>query len=168
MNAAAILFYAFASIAAASALGILLVRNVFHGVLLLVVCLLSVAGIYIIAFAEFVAITQLLVYAGGLLVLIIFGVMLTSRISGKPLISQNRLWITGIIPGVLVFGTFAKLFSDSNFAVDSNGRDTSVKDFGTLFMTDYLVQFEFTGLLLLIALVAAAVSVAMAQTKKEA
>jgi NADH-quinone oxidoreductase subunit J len=52
----------------------------FHGALLLITCLLALAGIYVIAFAEFVAVTQILVYAGGILVVIIFGIMLTTNL----------------------------------------------------------------------------------------
>ena len=67
-------FYIFAFIAVAAALGILFARRLFHAALLLLVCFLAVAGIYAISFAEWVAVTQILVYAGGVVVIIIFGI----------------------------------------------------------------------------------------------
>ena len=167
MNIVTTTFYVLEALAAISALGILLVRNVFYGVLLLIVCLLSVAGLYVIAFAEFVAMTQILIYVGGVLILIIFGVMVTSRISGKPIQSKNRMWFTGILPGAIIFGLLVKIFSETDFTRTSEqGNFGSIESIGIAFMTDYLFEFEVAGLLLLVVLVAAAVTASMA-TKKE-
>jgi NADH-quinone oxidoreductase subunit J len=95
-----ILFYMFVVLTGVSALGILFIKNVFHAALLLLVSLLSIAGIYIINFAELVAVTQILIYAGGILILLIFGIMLTSRLSGKPLIVTNNRWAEGVLVGI--------------------------------------------------------------------
>ena len=108
-------FYAFEFLAAASALFILFVKNVFYGALLLITCLLSLAGIYVISNDEFVAVTQILIYAGGILVLIIFGIMLTTRISGKPLVVKNHNWFAGTLVGLPVLIVLTALFSDTNF-----------------------------------------------------
>src|SRR6188768_2149670 len=94
-----LLFYSLEVLAFASALCILFTKNVFYAALLLIICLLSIAGIYIMANAEFLAVTQILIYAGGVLVLIIFGVMLTTRISGKPLVVKNDNWFAGSLVG---------------------------------------------------------------------
>ena len=166
MNIVIIAFYFFEVLAAVSALGILLVRNVFHGALLLVTCLLSLAGLYVIGFAEFVAITQILVYVGGVLILILFGIMVTSRIAGRPVISKNRLWITGIIPGVIILGTLIKFFSEVKLAEPNEeltGR--TLEAIGISFMTEYLLQFEVAGVLLLVVLIGATITASMAQQK---
>ena len=70
MNASYI-FYFFETVAALSAISLIFIRSVFYGALLVIVCLLAVAGIFVLAFAEFLAVTQILVYAGGILVVIL-------------------------------------------------------------------------------------------------
>jgi NADH:ubiquinone oxidoreductase subunit 6 (subunit J) len=161
MNAASIAFYVFAGVAALSALAILFTRNVFYAVLLLIVCLLSIAAIYIVAIAEFVAVTQILIYAGGILVLIIFGVMLTSKISGKALIVQNQYTLRAPLVGLSVFTLLCILFSKSNYyqapAIASDQKFNAINHIGILLMSDYAFPLEVAGILLLVALIGAAV-----------
>ena len=163
MNAVNITFYGLGILAAASATTILFLRNVFYAALLLVVCLLAIAGIYIIAHAELLAVTQILVYAGGVLVLIIFGIMLTSKISGKPLIVENKNWVAGLFVGMFFIATLTKLFTETDFyhnnSVTSTSVYNSVNKIGILLSTEYVIPFEVTGVLLLVALIAAAVVV---------
>ena len=72
-------FYGFSALAIGAALTILFTRNVMYAALCLFIALLGVAALYVLAGADFLAITQLLIYVGGVLVLLIFGVMLTHR-----------------------------------------------------------------------------------------
>ena len=147
--------------AALAAASILFTQNVFYGALLLIVCLLSLGGIYIIAMAEFVAVTQILIYAGGILVLIIFGVMLTSKISGKPLMVQNQYQVRGLLVGLAFFTALCLLFSQSTYFIGSQFIDekkyTAINQIGILLMSDYVLPFETAGILLLVALIGAAV-----------
>src|SRR5205085_2151396 len=76
---AAILFYLFALMAGGSALGVMISRNIVRTAVFLLFTLTGVAGIYFLLGAEFLAAVQLVVYAGGTLILIVFGVMLTSK-----------------------------------------------------------------------------------------
>ena len=76
MNMTSFLFYFFEAVAAISSIALVFIRNVFYGALLLISCLLALAGIYVLAFAEFIAVTQIMVYAGGILVVIILGIKL--------------------------------------------------------------------------------------------
>lgn len=161
MNSLDLLFYGLEILAALSAIAILFTKNVFYGALLLITCLLAIAGIYIIAHAEFLAATQILIYAGGVLVLIIFGVMLTSKISGKPLVVENKNWMAGSLVGLFFLVTLSKLFSETTFygndMVAKPSKYTSINQIGILFSTDYVLPFELTGILLLVVLIAAAV-----------
>jgi NADH:ubiquinone oxidoreductase subunit 6 (subunit J) len=161
MSIHSFIFYSLEFLAAVSAICILFTKNVFYGALLLIVCLLSVAGIYILTNAEFIAVTQILIYAGGVLVLIIFGVMLTSKISGKPLIVNNQNWFAGSLVGLSFLILLFKLFYETNFytshqvAKESNYH--AINQIGILTMTDYVLPFEVAGILLLVALIGAAV-----------
>ena len=77
-------FGLFALVTLASSLGVVLVRDVWHSALLLGVALVSVAAHYVMLAAEFVAVIQVLVYVGGVLILVTFGVMLTRREPDEP------------------------------------------------------------------------------------
>src|SRR5829696_10024861 len=78
-TASAVLFYLFAGLTAASALAVVVSRNVVRTAVFLLFALIGVAGLYFLLEAEFLAAVQLVVYAGGTLILIVFGVMLTSK-----------------------------------------------------------------------------------------
>lgn len=158
-----VVFYLFIALAALSSLGILFIRNVFHAALLLLVCLLAIAGLYVLAFAEFLAVTQILIYAGGILVVIIFGIMLTSKLSGIPLIVTNKKWFAGALVGVPLFYLLINFLRHENFfqhdlSYDVQGNWNPVNLIGIDFMTNYLLPFEVAGVLLLVTLIGAAVT----------
>lgn len=156
-----ILLYTFMALTGISALGILFIKNVFHAALLLLVCLLSIAGIYVLNFAELVAVTQILVYAGGILVILLFGIMLTSRLSGKTLLVNNNRWFEGMLVGVPLFILLCIFLIKETFSKKAinpePGNWNNINLIGINFMTDYLLPFEVAGILLLIALIGAAV-----------
>lgn len=161
MTTSILIFYSLEVLAGVSAVCILFTRNVFYAALLLIITLLSVAGIYVLTQAEFMAVTQILIYAGGVLVLIIFGVMLTSKISGKPLVVQNRNWIAGSFVGIICATFLIKLFAEASFYKDDSLSSAttynSVNQIGILLMSDFVMPFEVAGILLLVALICAAV-----------
>jgi NADH-quinone oxidoreductase subunit J len=154
-------FYIFAFIAVAAAGGILFARQLFQAALLLLACLLAVAGLYAVSFAEWVAVTQILVYAGGVVVIIIFGIMLTARIPGRPTAMSNNKWFAGALLGIAIMGFLITLFMREDFGQTmtplTDARFTMVNRFGMALMTDYLLPFEVAGLLLLVTLVGAAI-----------
>ncbi len=161
MSLISFIFYTLEFLAALSAISILFTKNVFYGALLLIVCLLCVAGIYILANAEFIAVTQILIYVGGVLLLIIFGIMLTSKISGKPLVVKNQYWFAGALVGLSFVILLLKSFYETSFynsnQVAKDSVYNSINQIGILMMTDYILPFEIAGILLLIALIGAAV-----------
>jgi NADH-quinone oxidoreductase subunit J len=154
------MFYFFGFMAVLSAFILALVRHLFYGALLLIVCLLALAGIYVLAFAEFVAITQILIYAGGILVIIIFGIMLTAR-SEKPLLVGHTNILAGILVSSTSFGALVFLLNSESFhsadAPSGSSALSHVNSIGVSLMTSYMLPFEVSGILLLMALVGAAV-----------
>lgn len=161
MNLVTFMFYFFEAVAALSALALALVRHVFYGALLLIVCLLALAGIYVLAFAEFVAITQILIYAGGILVVIIFGIMLTARQGEKPLLVEHTNIFAGVLMSMGFFGLLAYLLANESLPAGEVAVQATqlnhVNTIGMALLTTYMLPFEVAGLLMLIALVAAAV-----------
>lgn len=160
MELSEIITYFLMAITALSAISIIFVRNVLYASLLLIVCLLALAGIYVVLYAEFIAITQILIYAGGVIVLLLFGIMLSSRIQGKPMMSESRNIFTAFVVGIGMF--FLVTYCMQDFTAPQNKSsemllDNQVNNFGILIMTDWLIPFEIAGLLLLISLVGASV-----------
>jgi NADH-quinone oxidoreductase subunit J len=169
MNFVNILFYFFEAVAALAALSLVLVRNVFYGALILVVCLLALAAIYVLAFAEFVAVTQILIYAGGILVVIIFGVMLTAKIAGKPLVVKHTNLLGGTLACVALFTLLIYFLSSQHFFEDEKEMIPSADTINTIgfgLMTEFVLPFEVAGILLLAALIGAAVIASSIKSKK--
>jgi NADH:ubiquinone oxidoreductase subunit 6 (subunit J) len=166
MTPVQIIFYFFAGLTVASALFILFTKNVLHAVLSLLIVFLGVSAMYVFAGADFLAITQLVVYIGGVLVLMLFGVMLTNRETGNAYpVSKNKYFISGLISAVSIFGMLIyvlvknqKVFFSFSGKITSDAayNSTTTKILGVGLMSEYVLVFEVVGLLLLIALIGAA------------
>jgi NADH:ubiquinone oxidoreductase subunit 6 (subunit J) len=156
MTIVKILFYFFIVLAAVSAGAILFSKNVFKSALFLLTCLLSVAALYVLSFAEFLAVTQILIYAGGILVVIIFGIMLTTRLSGRPLIVDNTNILGGIIAGMGLFWLLV-YYLPPGVPGEQSVTPEKINVTGLILFRDYSLPFEIAGIMLLVALIGAAV-----------
>ena len=156
MKTADILFYFFMLMTASGAVAILFSKNVFRSAIYLLVSLLSIAAIYVLSFAEFLAVTQILIYAGGITVIIIFGIMLTTRISGKPLVVKNAHVLSGGLTGIALFVLLIRNLPDLS-RNEGTLLAESIPVIGLQIFSLYTLPFEIAGLLLLIALIGAAV-----------
>ncbi len=162
METTQIIFYGLCAVITASALLILFTKNIIHAVYLLALVFLGIGGIFVVAHAEFVAVTQIIIYAGGVLILLVFGIMITNRSGGGKLISGSSNIIIAAILGICLFflivkGILEVPFADQKlFLFPQNNVITSTQGLGITLMSDYVLAFEVTGILLLIALVGAA------------
>jgi NADH:ubiquinone oxidoreductase subunit 6 (subunit J) len=159
-------FFVFATVG--SAVATLLSKNVFKAALWLLVCLLSIAALFVMSFAEFVAVTQILIYAGGLLVVILFGIMFTSKLAAKPLHVEHTNLFTGLLAGLLILVLLTKLILKYIPSANANAREPqhSIETIGKYLVTDYSLPFEVMGVLLLITLIGAAVVTAFMKLKR--
>ena len=139
-------------------LGVVATRNVVHAALFLLVSLASVAGAYLILFAEFLALVQVLIYGGAITIVLLFAIMLT-RSRDYPLISDNRQWPLAIVAAGAVFGVLV-----ASFLVDkvptkdpASGDMRFVEHLAEPLFTDWALPFEIASLVLLVALVGAIV-----------
>jgi NADH-quinone oxidoreductase subunit J len=166
MSAEAVIFYVFAVITVGSAAVVVLARSLIYNAFALLFTFFGVAGLYVLLGADFLAATQLLVYVGGILVLLLFGVMLTHKLYDLDLRSE----VTQFLPGLIVSaGLFAILVSTCYRAQWMAGpgrapRPTTA-EIGRLFMGQYILPFEAASVLLLMALMGAAMIV---RRRKEA
>src|SRR5713101_323405 len=99
-----IVFYFFAVITVGSGGIVVMSRNIIHSAFSLLFTFFGVAGIYVLLNADFLAVTQLLIYVGGILVLLLFGVMLTHKLYDLDLKSEVTQFLPGLIVSVGLFG----------------------------------------------------------------
>ncbi len=155
-----IAFFVFGAITIVGASMLLFTRNVFYGAYSLLLSFLGVAGIFVFASADFLAVAQIMIYVGGILVLLIFGIMLTRK---NPKATNNQLFVGHsnrlgafivVFPVIALFGW---IIFNANFHILSKATNggASVKKIGISLMTNYVFAFEVIGILLLIALVGA-------------
>jgi NADH:ubiquinone oxidoreductase subunit 6 (subunit J) len=160
-----VFFFLFAIITIAGAVFLLLTKNVLYAAFSLLLTFLGVAGLYVFAGADFLAVSQIMIYVGGILVLLIFGIMLThknieNKNNNQPNLiivnSKNRTWAIGIT--VIIFGGFLKAIFEANFHIIQAIKQpqTSIQKIGLNLITNHLFIFELIGLLLLVALIGAA------------
>ncbi len=142
-----------------SAISVVLARNVVHAALYLVVTLLSVGGVYLLLGAEFVAWVQILIYVGAIVILFLFGLMLTKAPIGRDLLDNQNRWIGGIVAAGVFLG-LVFLIQDAFKVQDSVAQTTfrtTTADVGVSLFRDYVLPFEAVSFLLLAALIGAVV-----------
>ncbi len=156
-NVSAALFYLFALMSATSAIGVAVSRNIVRTAVCLLFTLVGVAGLYFLLHAEFLAAVQLVVYAGGTLILIIFGVMLTSKSPFsrfEPKLGEVMIAIS--ISSILLFALVMAI-ARTSFANDALVVDIYPVDrLGQVLLGDYLIPFEVVSVLLLVVMIGAA------------
>ncbi|HEY0709962.1 MAG TPA: NADH-quinone oxidoreductase subunit J [Polyangia bacterium] len=152
-----LVFYGFAALAVVAAALVAFSRNLLHAALGLLMTLLAVAALYLWLGADFLGVTQLLVYVGGILVLFLFAVLLTSRI-GDVRVSNGAVGRGLAIPviGTAVLGLVVVLARAPFVTTEAVAAPTTAR-IGDAFLREYLLPFELASLVLLVALVAAMV-----------
>ena len=158
MDLSTAVFYLVAIITVGSALMVAFSRNIIYSAFSLLGTCAGAAGIYVFLGADFVAAVQLLIYVGGILVLVLFAVMLTHRITDVEI--TNRA--AGRIPALIITGVFIYLLIQTVRetpwvkAKELVYQPTTAK-IGDLFLDSYLLPFELASLVLLAALIGAVV-----------
>ncbi len=166
MSLVNLLMYAFVLLALGSALGVLLFRNVLYAAFSLLLTFLGVAGLYVLAGADLLAVVQIVIYVGGVLVLLIFGIMLTGRGAGAGPESGTHNRLVALLTAGGAFALFVLLIFRLNAPAlgwikeaEATGRTitrSTLPDIGMHLMTTSVLPFEVAGLLLLVALIGAA------------
>jgi len=173
MTLVKVLFYLMGFITLASAVFVAASKNLVRSVFMFFVTLLALAGLYVLALADFIAITQIVIYVGGILVLILFAFMLSGKDTLANLQQQNNRFISvSKLPALLLAVLFFIVMINILFKTDINNlpwvkeavnekntftpTDNTVNNIGINLMTTYLLPFEVISILLMMALVGAA------------
>ncbi len=154
-------FYFLSAVAVVSAILVITRRNPVHSALSLIMTLLSLAGLYLMLYAPFVAGVQIILYAGGIMVLFLFVIMLVNIERAQREFVFNHQWHVGLIAalalGVMLFFVYQKgssIFPANPTALPEQNNTQQV---GLLLFQSYLLPFEIASLLLLVAIVGAVV-----------
>ena len=165
MNIYDIIFYIFAAITVLSALFVVTTRNIVHSAFYLLFTFFGVAGIYVLLGADCIAIAQIMVYVGGILILILFGVMLTNKITSVVIKTGTVQMLPAAIGVAIFMGAVISVMIMTNWKSEPGMiPSTTTKDLGHLLINSYVLIFELLGILLLIALIGAA---SIARREKE-
>ena len=161
-------FYGLAAAAVISGLLVITRRNAVHSALALIITLLSVAGLYLMLYAPFVAGVQIIVYAGGIMVLFLFVIMLVSIERSVKERQFNRIWPVGLLASCALLALFLSAFSKGKdllpkgpvpqFAEGINTQQIAGYLYGEAGrMGQYTFAFEIASLLLLVAILGAVI-----------
>jgi NADH-quinone oxidoreductase subunit J len=153
------MFYVFALLTVVSAAVVVFSRNIIHSAFSLLFTFFGVAGLYVLLNADFLAVTQLLVYVGGILVLLLFGVMLTTRVVNVEMKTGTLQTGPAAIIVALLAGTLCGLFWITDWRVLHTPSEyaPTAGTIGEMFMTSYVLPFEVASVVLLVALLGAAI-----------
>jgi NADH-quinone oxidoreductase subunit J len=154
--AEAILFYIVAAVIAGSALGCVLSFNVVRMATFLFTALGGVALLYFLMAATFLGAIQLIVYAGGTLIVIIFGVLLTSQSPWVKFAPRKAELIAGAMVCAALFGGLAAAIVGHDWSEADGASRFTAAEFGQALLTSYLVPFELASVLLLAVMIGAA------------
>ncbi len=157
-----ILFWAFAAVLVASALGVIVARNPVHSALLLVLAFFTSAAIWLLIQAEFLAIVLVLVYVGAVMVLFLFVIMMLDVNLEEIRLGFTRFAWLGWLVALAVIIEIVGVVAAVGFGLDVGASVTplppeysNTRDLGTLLYTDYIYPLELAAMLLLVAIVAA-------------
>ena len=173
MNLIQILFYVMSFVASASAVIVASTKNLVRSVFMFFITLFALAGLYVLALADFVAVTQIVIYVGGILVLILFAFMLSGRETLNVLQQQKKSFISANkVAAFLLVGLFFIVLVNMIVKVDADNlpwikkmisfnnvvqpKSDMTGNIGINLMTQYLLPFEAISILLMMALIGAA------------
>lgn len=150
-------FYLFAGMTLIAGWIVIYSKNLIYSAFSLLFTFLGVAGLYGLLMADFIAATQILIYVGGVLILVLFGVMLTARKASMEITQSNLPRLPGaLLAGFVFLLLMLVIFSEDSWNSATNpGVKETVPVIGKLLMTKYLIPFETASILLLAALIGA-------------
>jgi NADH:ubiquinone oxidoreductase subunit 6 (subunit J) len=156
MTLEVVTFWGLAILLIGSALAVVLTKNLFHSVLYLALSLTATAGVFLALDAEFLAAVQLLLYAGGVVTIVVFAIVVTERLVGDRLTQTSRHILTGLVlAGALLLGVL-RFLRGSDLPVERPQIAVDVtRVIGQVLLTEFVLPFELLAVLLLVGLLGA-------------
>jgi NADH:ubiquinone oxidoreductase subunit 6 (subunit J) len=149
-------FWSLAVVLVGSALAVVLSKNLFHSVLWLALALTGTAGVFLLLEAEFLAAVQLLLYAGGIVTIVVFAIVVTERLVGERLSQTNRRITAGAVMSIALIGLVVNAVVRQPPAAAAPPITTDLtRTIGESVLTRFVLPFELLGVLMLAAMLGA-------------
>lgn len=149
-------FWSLAVVLVGAALAVVLSKNLFHSVLWLALALTGTAGVFLLLDAEFLAAVQILLYAGGVVTVVVFAIVVTERLVGTRLSQTNRHLVRGAVAaGLLLTLVIGWIRRSADFVRPDLGDLDVTRALGSTLLTRFVLPFELLAVLLLVALIGA-------------
>lgn len=153
-----VIFIILAIVAVAAGVGVIAQRSAVKSALFLLVNFCCLAGLYILLNAQFVAVVQVIVYAGAVVVLFLFVVMLLGMERAEETLDPRRYqWIAGGLLGVLLLAGLVWALVPAESGAVADLTTDNVRELGTALLTDFVIPFELASVVLLVAIIGAVV-----------
>jgi NADH-quinone oxidoreductase subunit J len=153
-----VLFFLLAIVAVASGVGVVAQRSAVRSALFLLVNFCCLAGLYVLLNAQFVAVVQVIIYAGAIVVLFLFVVMLLGMERAEETTDLRRYqWISGILLGALLLAGLVWAVIQTTSVTVSDWVSDGVRAIGQALVTSYVIPFELAAVVLLVAIIGALV-----------
>jgi NADH-quinone oxidoreductase subunit J len=154
-------FYFLSALAVISGVFVITRRNAVHSALALIVTLLAVSGLYLMLYAPFVAGVQIIVYAGGIMVLFLFVIMLVNLERTVKEHQFNRIWPAGVLAAAALLGLFVSVYVKGKTLFPERDiplpEASNTQQIGVMLYGNYMFAFEIASLLLLVAILGAVI-----------
>ena len=151
-----IAFWSLAVVLVGSALAVVLSRNLFHSVLWLALALTGTAGVFLLLEAEFLAAVQLLLYAGGVVTIVVFAIVVTERLVGERITQTNRRITAGAVVALAFVAFVVNFISQQPLAATRQPLTSDLtRTLGEGVLTRFVLPFELLGVLMLAAMLGA-------------
>ena len=151
-----IAFWALAVVLVGSALAVVLAKNLFHSVLWLALALTGTAGVFLLLNAEFLAAVQLLLYAGGVITIVVFAIVVTERLVGERISHTNRRITAGALTSAAFTALVVNTLARQPLATEAQPVAADLtRTLGESILTRFVLPFELLGVLMLAAMLGA-------------
>jgi len=139
-----------------SALAVVLTKNLFHSVLYLALSLTATAGVFLALDAEFLAAVQLLLYAGGVITIVVFAIVVTERLVGDRITQTSRHILAGLVLAGALLLALLRVLRGADLPVVRQVITVDVtRTIGQVLLTEFVLPFELLAVLLLVGLLGA-------------
>jgi NADH:ubiquinone oxidoreductase subunit 6 (subunit J) len=160
-----ILFYTAATLVILGGIGVVITKNIVYAAFSLLVSMIGIAGVFLLAFAEFLALVQILIYGGAVVIVILFALMLT-RIEDFRDLSDSRNRPLALLVSLILFAVLVASLIQTPTSTGERSH-VSMVELGESLFTDWAIPFEVASLVLLVALIGAIVIVRRDTTDEE-
>ena len=156
MTISDVAFWVLSVLLVGSALAVVLSKNLFHAVLWLALALTGTAGIFLLLNAEFLAAVQLLLYAGGIITIVVFAIVVTERLVGERLSQTNRGVVSGALVAIALLAVIVNTLMQRELPSTPLPQLSDItRLMGEQVLTTYVLPFELLALLMLVAMLGA-------------